>query len=204
MPKKVDQPVTSQPNVILPMEVALSAGQVKYLASMVSGDNQEPEIRKAQSVILRLIDDQTAGGLMLNVREVKRITDSTGLDPSCGEDLLPFLQAGTGRTDGCLTVPVKVDPAYEPGLQDIATVRGTDIAGVLRDTVHMVLDNSWYEHLPVQPAHIMMTEADHAGMQELLGGKFTNGTELAALIRKALNTEGGIFNEPEPAAEMVQ
>lgn len=204
MAKKVDFPSASAPQVLLPMEIPLAAQQVKYLASMVDSANTDTDVRKAQSAILRLIEDQTAGGLMLNVQEVKRITDSTGLDPSCGADLLPFLQASTGRKDGCRTITIKVDPAYEPALQDIASVRGMDIESICRDTMQVCFDNSWYEHLPIQPRHIMVTEADHAWLEDALGAKFVTGTDLVNLVRKLMGGESGLFGGPDVPAEMVQ
>lgn len=197
MAKKLEAvPTKPEPGVItLAMEIELQPRQVAYLASMVPGDNTETDIRKAQSIILRLVEDQADGGLMLKAGEVKLIRDSTGVDPSCGADLLPFVQATTGRADGCLTINTKVDPAFEAGLQEIATMRGVEIAELIRDTVQYGWFNNWYETLPQLPRQVLMTEADQAGLEELLGGKFSTGTELAALVRRFTGAEGGLFNE---------
>lgn len=182
---------------LIPLEVTLNAAQMAYLASMVA-DSEESEFRKVQSVILRLVEDQAAGGLMLRSDEVTRIKDSTGLDPACGADLMPFLQASTGRADGCLTCTVPLDPAYEEAVREVARVRGCDPQDIIRDMLSVGFMQEWYEHLPWQPEHVLMTKADKQGLEELLGEKFTYGTELAALVRKAVAAEGGLFGEPGP------
>lgn len=188
---------------LVPLELTLNAQQMAYLASMVA--SEDSEFRKVQSVILRLVEDQAAGGLMLKPGEVKRITDSTGLDPSCGADLLPFLQVGTGRADGCRTVTVAVDPAYEEALKEVARVRGWEVDQIVKETLQVAFDNEWYEHLPWQPERVLMTKEDKAGIEELLGGKFATGTELAALIRKTIGADAGLFTEPETVSpEVIQ
>ncbi len=191
-------------DVLVPLEITLNPAQMAYLASMVA-HSEDSDFRKVQSVILRLVEDQAAGGLMLRAEEVKRITDSTGLDPSCGADLMPFLQAGTGRAEGCLTCVVPLDPAYEEAVREVARVRGCQAEDIIRDMLHVGFMQEWYEHLPEQPEHVLMTKADKKSLEELLGEKFTYGTELASMVRKALGAEGGLFSEPEmPGARVTQ
>lgn len=181
--------------VIIQMEIPLTQEQISYLSEMT--DEGDTPIRRVKSVIMSLIEDQAGGGLMLDPGVVRKITDSTGVDPASGEDLIPFLAHGTGRIEGCRVATIKIDPAYEPALQEIATLRQMDIDAIVKETLEVCFDNEWYEHLPTRVRQVLMSEADHADLSGLLGKTFTTGTELAELVRKATGATGGLFTEPE-------
>lgn len=183
----------------LMMDVPLSQRRLDYLASTVEAPGTPAE--KAKAVILALVEAMADGGLMLSADEVQRIRESTGVELTCGADLLPFLSEATGREAGCRVIKILIDPAYETPLDEIATVRGQTVEEILRETLQVALDNNWYESLPEAPRTFRMTEVDAKALEEVLGETFANGTDLAKLIRKTMGTDGGLFDDGPPSVE---
>ena len=175
----------------------LTNEQYSALASMTTGD--QPDSEKAQSVVLKLVRDVADGGLLLTPDEVARITDATGVDPSCGEDLIPYLSAGSGIEEGCHIFKAAIDPVYMTRLEEIAGFREWPIQQVVQEMVDHCLENNWYEEITDQPRHVRMTEDDVKALEEVLEGKFSTGTELAELI-KGLTSGSGLFAESEVEA----
>jgi len=140
--------------------------------------------------------------MLLTSDEVKRIQQATGLDPTCGEDLLPYLSASTGFEDGMHVVKALVDPVWWPGILQVAEYRGWPPEQLIQETLDWCLDNQHYEYLPEIPRHVLMSEKDVKELEEALGGKFTSGSDLAGLIKKLVGG-GGLFDEV-PAEGVTQ
>lgn len=179
--------------LIFKVPIRLSDTKVAYLAKM-NPNGDQPVDESAAAVICKMAEELANGGMILTSSEIQRIIQATGLDPSCGEDLLPFLSAATGFEDGMHVVKCLIDPVWWPGIVQVAEYRGWSPEQVIHETLDWCLDNQHYEHLPEIPRHVLMSEKDVKELEEVLGGKFTSGCDLAAQIKKLVGG-GGLFDE---------
>lgn len=184
-------------DVVFSLDFTLTQERFAYLAEMAQA--KDTPLRKAQSAILGLVEQASAGGLMLTADELERIKQSTGVDPSCGEDLLPFLVEGTGREEGKLVVKFLVDPAYITPLEEIAKVRGGSVEDIVRETLEVCFDNGWYEQLPMEHLPLRVTPGDREKLEQLLGGTFATGSDLVKLIEMQIG--GGNLFDDMPTSE---
>ncbi len=176
------------------IQLELSENDIGPLMTMVEGD--ENEVQKLTQIIQTLLKDVSGGGLMLTPNEMARITESTGLEPTSGEELLPLLAEAAGREEGKLTFRCSVDPVYEDYYQEAATSQGRTVKELIQDIWDIFIDgdpmqynmgNSGYPHL------VRMMPKDKQALETLLGGKFETGTDLVKLIQESLG--GGLFQD---------
>jgi hypothetical protein len=149
--KKADKPI-DKPNY-MNMTLVLLDSQIEKLATWAAPDAAEdrPAIEKVPGVIASLAQQAAGGGLMITPEEMQRINDATGLDPSCGEDLIPLLSAGAGMEEGHHVVKAKVDPYYWQRLEDRAAMRETAVETVIQEMFDHCLEENWYEVDITQP-----------------------------------------------------
>ena len=180
----------------IPME--MSEAHFTTLSKMIEGE--QPPKEKVVALTTTALTELAEGGLILTGDEVKQITDATGLDPTCGSDLLPFLAVKTGFEDGMHLVHAHVDPVFWAQLEQNAEYRNWPIDQLIQETLDWCLENNHYEYLPEVPRHVLMTDNDAKEIEELIGGKFTTGTQLATLIKKLVS--GDSLFEETPASEV--
>jgi hypothetical protein len=171
-------------------DLKFTAEQSGVLIEMASGDqNPTQKMSQVANHILATVAD---GGLLLTSKEVQRIVDATGVDPETGEDIVKVLSEATQMEEGCHKVSVRIDPSYYPAYEEIATMQERPVVALFQEVMDMGLEQEWaYQLTPGQrPATILMRPEDKAELEEMLDGKFQTGTELAALVRKALGTDG--------------
>ena len=111
-----------------------------------------------------------------------------------------MISEGTGITEGKHKVTVLIDPSYWPAYEEIARVSGQTPEVLLQETVDTILEREWvYEIDPGhRPVRILMSPPEKRDLEELLESPFSSGSELLALIRKALGGGAGLFGELEP------
>lgn len=195
------QPTTK----IFNIDLELSQAHIETLLAMVApGAEALTDAQKIGGVALGLLRYQAGGGLMLRPKELERIAESTGLDPTCGEDLLDAISKSTGMAEGKYVLKINVDPVWMEYFKQPAEIQGRTVEDVIQEVMDYVMDNDPMQYLVMgQPQLIRMTEKDFAALTSLLGEKFDNGTELVKLIKQTL---GGPLaeEEPEPMSNVGQ
>jgi len=172
------------------LQVDLKPEEVPVLVGLVEGDSNE--VQKLSTLAESLLHDTSGGGMMLSPDEMARITEATGLDPECGEDLIPLLSEASGIEEGKLTFKISVDPVYEEYYKEPAEMQGRSVKDLIQDIINTIMDND-----PLQynmgnfgfPEVFRVMPKDKEEIEQLLGGKFQDGTSLAKLIRQALGSE---------------
>jgi len=174
-------------------EIRLKPEHAADIVNRVAGDLTETQ--KVGLVATQYLTDIAEGGLLLTNEELHRIAESTGVEATCGEDLLTVIAEGSGREEGKLKVPIIIDPAYESAYEEVAQSQGRTIQEILQETVDVVMDREWvYELIPSnRPEQVLMSPAVKRELEEILGEKFSTGMDLAGLVKKALGMEGGLF-----------
>lgn len=173
---------------VFAIELELNNSEIPVLESMVDGE--APRSAKIKAVAEQLLSQQAGGGMMLVPEEMSRIREATGIDPNTGEDLIPFLSAGSGILEGKHTFQIQVDPAHFPGYEEAAFAQGRDVKELFQDVINQALDDDWMGQMVLRPPDIIrFTQDDRAALTKLLGEPFATGTELAELVKKALLSE---------------
>ena len=187
--------------VVYNLDLPIQAEMLPPLLGLVD-DPTLTDAQKIGGIALRLLEDQATGGLMLSIDELRRITEATGVNPACGEDLVAVLSEATGIEEGKHVIKILIDPVWWEYYSEPAKIQGRKVEDVLAEIFELILDNDPYQYMVSgQPQLVRMTEKDYDDLQELLGVKFTTGTELAKLIQKTLG--GPLAEEAEPVAEVV-
>jgi hypothetical protein len=186
------------------LQVDLQPEEVPTLIGLVDGDQNE--VQKLSTLSESLLHDTSGGGMMLTPDEMARITEATGLDPNCGEDLIPLLSEASGKEEGKLTFKISVDPVYEAYYREAAEMQGRSVKELVQDIINTIMDND-----PLQynmgnfgfPEVFRMLPKDKEGVEQLLGGKFQDGMSLVSLIRKALGSDmfEGMVDSPSQTGE---
>lgn len=179
--------MAKQRETIINVDVPLSDAQLKVLAEGALGEGTPAD--KVRGVTVTIMQQLADGGMMLSPLDMKKIVQSTGIDPASGSDLLPFLAKGTGRRDGMRIVEVVLDPVYESAYEEIAKFQGRTLDDLFNDVVRQILDNEWVYEVNPRPAAVLMAPEDKAELEDLLGAKFENGTALIKLLRNALGAD---------------
>ena len=173
-------------DVILHIPLKMSQTRLDALCGVIDGDALATD--KIASCATRVLESLADGGLLLEPQQVKSIEESTGQQVASAEDLLPLVEAGAGRAHGKLTVIAEIDPCYEETMQNMADFQGCSKEEVAQRCFDEALDQGWLTgEITPSPARVLMSAEDKKALVEVLGGDFDNGTELAALVMKALN-----------------
>ena len=177
------------------MDLTLTAEQAQAVKEMADNPNLT-DVQKIGGGALNCLQNLVAGAILLEPDEVARIKEATGAEFSCGEDLIPYLSEATGVEEGYYTFKVKIDPAYHEAVKEIADIRGWEVNQLIQEAIDNAFVNGWFESIPDNRiAMVNMSASEKAGLEDLLGGKFSNGTELAAMIRKLTGEDTGIFSD---------
>lgn len=179
------------------LDLPLKSEQASALLEMaVENPDATTDAQKIGGIALQLLRDQADGGLMIRPGEMQRITEATGVDPECGEDLVQVLSGATGVEEGKHRVAVLIDPSYYPAYQEIAAIQERPVEALFQEAIDAALEQEWvYQLKPEQaPARILMPPSIKEELEQLLDGKFSTGTELAALVKKAIGGDG-LFGE---------
>lgn len=182
---------------IFNVDLPLTEGQAQKIYELVTEEGLT-EAQKIGGVALGLLQHQAEGGLMLKSAEIDAIEQCTGVALEEGIDLIPILSEATGRVEGKLMIPYYVDPADEAGYQAIADAQGRSIEEVFQEITTYVMDNEMVYNVmpPNRPEAVYMLPATKQELEGILEGTFSNGTELAALVKKFIGADGlfeGVF-----------
>ena len=183
--------------LIFNLDIPLTESVCEAIVGMV----EQPDLTTAQKVggvALKCLNDLAAGGIMLEAAVLNNLQQAAGVEIEDGEDLIPIISEAVGMKDGMMVIPYYVDPADMPGYEETAEMQGRPVQEVVQDLIDFVRDNGMiYTHsAPHVPDNIRMHPAEHAELEGILEGKFQNGTELAALVKKFIGADGlfdGVF-----------
>jgi hypothetical protein len=186
------------------LQIDLSAEQVNNLTGLVSEESLN-DTQKLSKVAEEFLGDVAGGGLVLSPAEMARITEATGLEVECGEELIPLLSEATGREEGKMTFKCSVDPVYEEYYEEAANAQGRTVKELIQDIWDIFMDGD-----PMQynmgnagyPQLVRMMPKDREAIEKLLGAKFETGTDLVKLIQESLG--GGLFSESAAEPSAVQ
>jgi hypothetical protein len=188
----MDKPSTVRFN----LQIDLKPEEVPVLTGLVDGEIND--MQKLVTLTESLLRDTAGGGMMLTPEELARITEATGVDPTCGEDLIPLLSEAAGIEEGKMTFKVSIDPAYEEYYKEPAEMQGRTVKDLIQDIFDTFMDQDPLEYNMGNmgfPEVFRMTQKDKELVEKILGAKFQDGTSLAKLIQQALG--GGLFDDVE-------
>jgi hypothetical protein len=166
----------------LNFDVQLREEYIPILGAKMAGPDGMTDVQKIRDMAETVLEQIAQGGIVLDPDEVQRITDSTGVPFASGDDLVPFLSERSAMVDGKHRVTVLIDPANYPAYEELAKVQERTVDELMQEVVDMVQENEWVYELHPRPRHILMTEADAKLLEELAGGKFSTGADLAQLL----------------------
>ena len=198
MAKKADK-------VLIALEMSLTQEQAESLSGMLA-DSDESDSAKIRRVVEESMAEIAKGGMIITADELSKIQQATNIDPTCGEDLLPFLEAGAAMEAGHNVVRVRFDPTVYEGYRQHAEIQGREVEDLFQEVIDKAIDEEWMYSMEPRPHRILMTPEDHNSLEEVLGEKFEDGTKLAGMIRRVLGVEDFLDVAPakEPSAEEVK
>lgn len=195
----------------LVVELTMKSSHVNAIASSVPGEAPMPS--KIAMAALGLMEDVAEGGIMLPHLPVQRMTEALGREPGVN-DIVEKFSIGCGRRGSSLAITIYLDPVDEPVAIEAARCNGfQDPQSYMQTMWNDAWERGWFHPVSIQnphggnpvqlspndpmPAHVRMSAGDYAELKSFLGKDFSNGTELAALV-KELASGGGIFAEARP------
>lgn len=165
-------------------------------ADTICGLIEDPNISPVQKIFAAAAEAMrsiAAGGKILSASIVDRIEQILGDD--FDEEILPeLIEQASHRRGGNLCGYWEIDPVYEKALSETADMRGVTLQELVQDMMDTAMDNEWLYQVDPRPTQVLMTSEDKAQVEELLGRKFSNGTELAEAIRSFCGSDSGIFS----------
>ena len=198
------KPKTTDTTKIFNLDLPITEANCKKITAMIEREDLS-EAQKVGGVALQLLNDLAEGGMMLKSDDMEAIRQATGIDVESGADLIAPLSEATSRKSGMLMIPYYVDPSVEAAYQNIADMQSRTVQELFQEVTDFVIENEMvYNLLPQQrPDAVYMTPAARAELVGVLEGEFSNGTELAKLVKKFIGADGlfeGVFAD---AAEKV-
>ena len=186
--------------VIYTIDVRLTPTQAQDIIERIDAPTMTDARRVARvaEVFLTQIAD---GGMLISPHGITRIREACGVDPETEEEIVALISEGTGITEGKHRFPVDIDPAYWPAYEEIARVAGITPEKIVQETLDTIMEREWvYEIDPGhRPVRILMAPPEKRDLEELLESPFSSGSELLALIRKALGGGSELFGELQPS-----
>jgi hypothetical protein len=170
------------------LEIELKEAHVPILTDMMEmpeGVDASPS-QKIRDMTEDVLTQIATGGVLFPPDDVKLVLDSTGVQLSNAEELIPYISDVAGMVDGKHRVTVLIDPANYPAYEELARTQERTVDALMQEVVDAVQENEWVYELHPRPHHVLMTEVAAERLAEILGAKFNTGTELADLIEKKL------------------
>lgn len=191
----------TSPEVLIHTQVSLTQDQVKKLCADDPDANVGERISGIATYSLQCLAD---GGMVVKPLEMRAIEQSIGQAVASGEEILPFIEAGSERAGGKLRAVWYVDPSYEETIRQMAEFQNRPIDEIVQGMMDEAVDQGWLigEVLP-PPARVLMPPEAKARLVSILGKDFSNGAELADLIEHALGATSPFGEEPAPAVSGV-
>jgi hypothetical protein len=186
----------TSPEVLIHTQVSLTQDQVKKLCADDPDANVGERISGIATYSLQCLAD---GGMVVKPLEMRAIEQSIGQAVASGEEILPFIEAGSERAGGKLRAVWYVDPAYEEQLRQMAEFQNRPVDEIVQAAMDEAVDNGWLlgEVLP-PPRRVLMTPDDYNALKDILGSDFSNGTELADLVKKSTGATSPFMDEVVP------
>ena len=176
---------SNQEEVRIVAELRLTADQVANIAKLMGGEGTETE--KVVAAAQGTLQDIAGGGLVLTGKDISVIEQSAGVSIGNVDDVLEMAESSTGRKGGKLAGWWEVDPTYEETITQMAEFQGREVHELVQSTIDTCVDNGWlYGEVVPNPERVLMPPDAKKELEELLKGQFSNGSELANLIREAL------------------
>lgn len=181
------------------VDLQLDESESEQVINMVDDPALDTDSKKIGAVAVTCLKELANGGVLLTAAEVEHIAASTGVRLSCAEDILPFVANGSGYSGGKMVVHIEIDPADVEAHEGIARTQDRTVQELFQETLNSALDQEWdYQLTPEQrPLRILMSPREAEELSTMLGGKFSTGRELSALLRGALDMD----NVLEPAGK---
>lgn len=185
--------------ILIHTQVEVDEKQLEKILAMV--DEEASPAEKvgglAQTALVALAD----GGMMLDPLTMRAMEQSIG-QPIEGQDqLLALVEEGAGQAGGKLTLRWSVDPVYLPTMQNMADFQGRTVQEIAQNCLDTAVDSGWLigEVLP-NPERVLMSKEDKAALVAVLGSDFTDGTQLAELLKQNLGMTSPFDEVPQIAA----
>ena len=179
-------------SVLISVDLPLDPAQVDAICGSVPGDQTRSQ--KVAEVALGLLEQLCEGALVVPAVMVRKMHECLGRPPEL-PDIIDQFERGTGRKDGQLSITVPIDPVIEPVLRDAAQFNGyQSVEQYYRSLLDTANDQGWFHQIQPNPARVLMTQKAHDELSDILGKKFDNGTELAAMVKEYVTDNSGIFS----------
>ena len=193
MPKNNQpQPPASEDAKTYNCEITIQDKWIKAIHQAAPGDF--PVASKVEALAQGFFTDMLLGAIMMSPIEVKKMEETIGKEvfPS---DIMEQFQRGVGRREGRLEFTIALDPADEGPVQAAAEFQGCTI----KDVLQKCWQEAWYQgefyNRSNFSQHVAMTHEDKKELAAILGKDFSNGTELAGLVKAYAADHEGLFEE---------
>lgn len=165
-------------------EISLSETRIERLCKAVGPDM--PVAETITGIAIHALEAIADGGIMLTPADVDLMSQSIGQPVLGVEDILPLVESGAGMRGGHHRYWVDFDPVDYPVLAQRAEFQGVSVEEICQRVMDEVRDNGWFFEVNPSTQRVLMTKEDKTELEGLLGKGFSNGTELAVLIKEAL------------------
>jgi len=183
------------PKTLIHTQIELESEQIEKLTSMVEEEASVAE--KVGGLAQTALTDLANGGMMLEPITMRALEQSIGQAIEGQGQILSLVEAGAGQADGRMVLKWSIDPTYMPQLEAMATFQECSVLELAQRTIDTCVDQGWaIGDVQPMPERVLMSKEDKSAIEQVLGGAFTNGTELSQLLKVALGMTSPFTEEP--------
>ncbi len=193
------------------LEATLDSAIVEKLVNISLSEEDYQAITASKhefnDVVQYLVEQFAKGGVMIPVDDVGYLADLSQMPVASSSDIIGIVDSALRRhsPNGMLRVTTDVDPAFAPGLEELARMQGRTIDEIVNEALNIIFSNNWLFGMSLADSTIPFLAEQRSRLERIIKKAPLTSDILVSWIEEKASESRRLEREPkEKDKELVQ